>query len=164
MNQDFLPQVSEMLKAKISMSTSPDPKVTKTTTTTPSREKQNRNSTTTEQHGYSTVELHELAKNSAVAPKHNPTEPKEEEDDWEILKPLGNVFRRMLKDPDTEQSVEPNLDYFGSKRRRIDVYCFADDGGLVLLLPHLLSKANEPPWVSVIQCYWEANAVNIGEE
>uniref|UniRef100_A0A7S3LKD5 SLC12A transporter C-terminal domain-containing protein n=1 Tax=Aplanochytrium stocchinoi TaxID=215587 RepID=A0A7S3LKD5_9STRA len=42
--------------------------------------------------------------------------------------------------------------------RRIDVYWFADDGGLTLMLPHLLRQAKQPPWN---QCLLRVMAVGL---
>lgn len=67
--------------------------------------------------------------------------PKTDADKWESLEAIKNVAIK----PTT--SGESSGMTFKTTSKRIDVYWTADDGGLVLMLPHLLRQAGMPPWV-----------------
>lgn len=60
------------------------------------------------------------------------------------VKPIQNYLKEEEQDLDIVSQLENRSPLLG--RNRIDVYCFADDGGLTILLPHLLRKAADPPF------------------
>lgn len=66
-------------------------------------------------------------------------------DHWEKLDEVEDV---AIKPIDHVQTPERVI-HFKGNNKRIDVYWIADDGGLVLMLPHLLRQAKTPPWVRV---------------
>ena len=72
--------------------------------------------------------------------------PRRQSDHWEKLDEVDDV---AIKPMNSVHMPERTIEFKGN-HKRIDVYWIADDGGLMLMLPHLLRQAKTPPWVSIV--------------